>query len=100
MDWTTLNRLMYRATGAIVYGDRLVYAPRKQRVHSRPINDLALAAFGDVAIAREREACAKLCDEAESRFEELWSKFAYPTDQGAAEASRQLSAAIRARGQK
>ena len=53
----------------------------------------------NAAIAAEREACAKLCDEAEARFEELWSKFAYPPTKGAAEASRQLSAAIRARGE-
>lgn len=62
MDLKTLQMLMYRATGMIVLGHRLVYAPAKGRGHSCYINDGALAAFGDAAIAREREACAQLCE--------------------------------------
>ena len=38
---------------------------------------------------REREACAKVCEEVESRAEELWDKFAYPEDQGMASGARQ-----------
>lgn len=78
MDLKTVQSLMYRATGMIVLGHRLVYAPAKGRGHSCYINDGALAAFGDVAIAREREACAKLCDD---------------------EGLHNTAAAIRARGQ-
>ncbi len=52
------------------------------------------------AVAAEREACAKACEEVESRAEELWDKFAYPEDQGMASGARQCAAAIRARGDK
>jgi hypothetical protein len=48
----------------------------------------------------EREECAKVCVESEIRFEELCDKFAYSYDQGSADASRELAAAIRARGEK
>lgn len=51
------------------------------------------------AVAAEREACAKVCEEVESRAEELWDKFAYPEDQGMASGARQCTTAIRARGQ-
>jgi len=59
-----------------------------------------LERFADIVAAHEREECAKVCDEAEIRFEELCDKFAYPHDQGMADASHQLAAAIRARGEK
>ena len=49
-------------------------------------------------VVSEREACAKVCEEVESRAEELWDKFAYPEDQGMASGARQCAAAIRARG--
>ena len=52
------------------------------------------------AIAEENEACAKICEEVESRAEELWDKFAYPEDQGMASGARQCATAIRARGNK
>lgn len=50
------------------------------------------------AVAAEREACATVCEEVESRAEELWDKFAYPEDQGMASGARQCTTAIRARG--
>ena len=59
-----------------------------------------LERFAALVAAYEREECAKVCDEAEIRFEELCDKFAYPHDQGMADASHQLAAAIRARGEK
>jgi hypothetical protein len=58
------------------------------------------ANFAALVAAHERGECAKVCDEAEIRFEELCDKFAYPHDQGMADASHQLAAAIRARGEK
>ena len=54
--------------------------------------------FAALVAAHEREACAKACEEVESRAEELWDKFAYPEDQGMASGARQCAAAIRARG--
>jgi len=48
---------------------------------------------------REREACAKVCEEVESRAEELWDKFAYPEDQGMASGARQCTTAMRARSE-
>jgi hypothetical protein len=57
--------------------------------------DLVAAA----ARAEENEECAKICEEVESRAEELWDKFAYPEDQGMASGARQCTTAIRARGQ-
>jgi len=56
--------------------------------------------FAVLVAAHEREACAKACEEVESRAEELWDKFAYPEDQGMASGARQCAAAIRARGEK
>lgn len=50
--------------------------------------------------AEEREACAKVCDEHEQRYRELWSKFDYLEDQGRALASVDLASAIRARDNK
>jgi hypothetical protein len=58
-----------------------------------------LQRFFHLAQAAEREACAKLCEEAELRFAGLWDRFAYPCDQGAADACSQVAAAIRAREQ-
>ena len=56
--------------------------------------------FAALVAAAEREACAKACEEVESRAEELWDKFAYPEDQGMASGARQCTTAIRARGEK
>ena len=56
--------------------------------------------FAALVAAHEREACAKVCEEVESRAEELWDKFAYPEDQGMASGARQCTTAIRARGEK
>ncbi len=53
--------------------------------------------FAALVAAHEREACAKVCEEVESRAEELWDKFAYPEDQGMASGARQCTTAIRAR---
>ena len=60
----------------------------------------AVYALCQLVAAREREACAKACEEVESRAEELWDKFAYPEDQGMASGARQCTTAIRARGEK
>ena len=57
-----------------------------------------LERFAALVAKHEREACAKVCEEVESRAEELWDKFAYPEDQGMASGARQCAAAIRARG--
>ena len=57
-----------------------------------------LERFAALVAATEREACAKACEEVESRAEELWDKFAYPEDQGMASGARQCTTAIRARG--
>ena len=62
--------------------------------------DETLERFATLVAAAEREACAKICEEVESRAEELWDKFAYPEDQGMASGARQCAAAIRARGEK
>jgi acyl-CoA reductase-like NAD-dependent aldehyde dehydrogenase len=62
--------------------------------------DETLERFAALVAAHEREACAKLCEEVESRAEELWDKFAYPEDQGMASGARQCTTAIRARGEK
>ena len=59
-----------------------------------------LERFAALVAAHEREACAKACEEVESRAEELWDKFAYPEDQGMASGARQCTTAIRARGEK
>ncbi len=55
--------------------------------------------FATLVATAEREACAKICEEVESRAEELWDKFAYPEDQGMASGARQCTTAIRARGE-
>ena len=57
-----------------------------------------LERFAALVAAAERSACAKVCEEVESRAEELWDKFAYPEDQGMASGARQCATAIRARG--
>jgi hypothetical protein len=59
----------------------------------------ALRSAYKTGAAAEREACVKVCEEAEARAEELWDKFSYPEDQGIASGARQCAAAIRARGQ-
>ena len=64
----------------------------------KPLN--SVTRFAALVAAAEREACAKVCEEVESRAEELWDKFAYPEDQGMASGARQCAAAIRARGEK
>jgi len=56
-----------------------------------------LERFAALVAASEREECAKICEEVESRAEELWDKFAYPEDQGMASGARQCTTAIRAR---
>ena len=56
--------------------------------------------FAVLVSAAEREECAKVCEEVESRAEELWDKFAYPEDQGMASGARQCTTAIRARGER
>ena len=53
----------------------------------------------DEAVAAEREACAKVCDDAFKRFQELWKRFEYDTDMGAEMGAAQCAKAIRARGQ-
>jgi len=58
-----------------------------------------LERFAALVAATEREACATVCEEVESRAEELWDKFAYPEDQGMASGARQCTTAIRARRQ-
>ena len=60
----------------------------------------AFERFAALVAEHEREACAKVCEEVESRAEELWDKFAYPEDQGMASGARQCTTAIRARGGK
>ena len=65
--------------------------------HGDTVEDLLKELEWQIA-EREREACAKICEEVESRAEELWDKFAYPEDQGMASGARQCAAAIRARG--
>ena len=60
-------------------------------------DDAAILQFADELIAREREACAAVCDAAHERFKELWNRFDYPEDEGRMDASIQCAAAIRAR---
>lgn len=45
------------------------------------------------------EACAKLCDDAEKRYEELWEKFGYPDDEGRMAGACFCAADIRAKAQ-
>ena len=63
-------------------------------------NLIDIERFAALVAEHEREACAKVCEEVESRAEELWDKFAYPEDQGMASGARQCATAIRARGEK
>jgi hypothetical protein len=62
-----------------------------------PVTMEQIERFAALVAAHEREACAKVCEEVESRAEELWDKFAYPEDQGMASGARQCTTAIRAR---
>ena len=68
----------------------------------KPLNSVTrfAALVAAAARAEENEACAKVCEEVESRAEELWDKFAYPEDQGMASGARQCATAIRARSEK
>ena len=66
-------------------------------VDHRNVYPHELERFAKLVAAHEREACATVCEEVESRAEELWDKFAYPEDQGMASGARQCAAAIRAR---
>ena len=56
--------------------------------------------FAELVAAEEREACAKVCDEATIRFHALWEKFEYPEDQAMSIGASQCSAAIRERNSK
>lgn len=49
------------------------------------------------AVAKEREACANVCDDAFKRFQELWKRFEYDTDMGAEMGAAQCAKAIRER---
>ena len=52
------------------------------------------------AAAREREACAKLCDEVETQGHALWKRTYDPDAQGRSTGAADCAAAIRARGEK
>jgi len=56
-------------------------------------------AFAKLVAAKEREACAKVCDEREQDFMGLFHKYGYEEDSGAMLASMQCAKAIRARGE-
>ena len=56
--------------------------------------------FAHFVAAAEREECAKVCEEVESRADDLWNRHAYPEDQGMSMGASQCAAAIRARGEK
>ena len=75
-------------------------ASQSDTVDPRNVYSHEIERFAALVAAHEREECAKVCVESEIRFEELCDKFAYPYDQGSADASRELAAAIRARGEK
>jgi hypothetical protein len=51
----------------------------------------------EAAIKAEREACAKVCDDAEASRYEWWDARADPADEGAARCAGELAQAIRAR---
>ena len=82
--------------------NRLFHKHKLNLVAFKPLNDCdeEVLKLVNAAIEAEREACAKVCEEVESRAEELWDKFAYPEDQGMASGARQCTTAIRARGEK
>ena len=58
-----------------------------------------LETFAKLVAAKEREACANLCDEREKDFMGLFHKYGYEEDSGAMLASMQCAKAIRARVQ-
>ena len=58
-----------------------------------------LKAFAKLIAEKEREACAKICDEANKRFQDLWKRFEYEIDMGAELGTYQCAKAIRERGQ-
>jgi len=58
-----------------------------------------LKAFAALIAAKEREACAKVCDGREKDFIDLFHKYGYEEDSGAILASMQCAKAIRARGE-
>ena len=58
-----------------------------------------LTEFAKLVAAKEREACAKVCDEREQDFMGLFHKYGYEEDSGAMLASMQCAKAIRARGE-
>jgi hypothetical protein len=43
------------------------------------------------------ESCAKLCDEAQQRYQELWEKFSYEEDEGRMLGAIACGVAIRAK---
>ena len=51
------------------------------------------------AVAAEREACAKVCEEIEMQGHALWDRTADPEAQGRSIAASDCADAIRARGQ-
>lgn len=55
-----------------------------------------LKRFADMVI----EDCAKVCDEAHDRYNELWVKFGYAEDEGRALAALHCSSVIRSRKSK
>jgi len=59
----------------------------------------ALKNFYDLATAKEREACAKVCMETEQKFAELSNKFSFLLDAGGVIGALQCLNAIRARGE-
>ena len=52
-----------------------------------------------LAVAKEREACAKVCMGTEQKFAELSNKFSFLLDAGGVIGASQCLNAIRARGQ-
>ena len=63
------------------------------------INWSMFETFTQLVEAAEREACAKVCDERQKDFVDLFHKYGYEEDSGAGLASMQCAKAIRARGQ-
>jgi len=76
--------------------DKEAYSPSNQEDHELTPY---LEAFAKLVAAKEREACANLCDEREKDFMGLFHKYGYEEDSGAMLASMQCAKAIRARGQ-
>ena len=58
-----------------------------------------LQLFAKLVAAKEREACAKVCDGREKDFIDLFNKYGHEEDSGAIGASMQCAKAIRARGE-